>query len=59
MAVIKSGVPPELILGLLLFNIFIHDLHNSTDCTVISFASNTNLNLRTITCWDRMPGEVV
>lgn len=35
MAVIKSGVPPELILGSILFNI--------TECTVLSFASNSNL----------------
>jgi len=37
---IKSGVPPELILGSILFNTFINYLH---ECTDISFASNTNL----------------
>lgn len=43
MAVIKSGVPPDLILDSILFNIYINDLHDSTECTVISFASHTNL----------------
>lgn len=41
MAVIKSKDPPEVILGSLPSNIFISDLHDSTEHTVISFASNT------------------
>lgn len=53
MAIIKHGVPREFTMGSVLFNIFINGLHDSTECTVISSAINTNLRAEV----DRVEGR--